>query len=73
MILQKTYPSDLSDDEWLILKPLIPVYKVERYRKVNIREVINGLLYIVTINIGHQKELGLKFSEGIGILLYTYV
>lgn len=46
MILQKTYPSDLSDDEWLILKPLIPVYKVGRYRKVNIREVINGLLYI---------------------------
>jgi transposase len=42
------YPSDLTDDEWELLRPLIPPAKHGgRPRKVDIREIINGLLYIL--------------------------
>lgn len=42
------YPSDLTDEEWDLLRPLIPAAKHGgRPRAVNIREVINGLLYIL--------------------------
>lgn len=44
---RKPYPSDLTDDQWNILAPLIPpkIGKGED-RKVDLREVINGILYI---------------------------
>jgi putative transposase len=42
------YPSDLSDAQWAILAPLIPPAKPGgRPREVNIREVINGILYLL--------------------------
>ena len=42
------YPSDLSDDEWAILAPLIPPAKHGgRPREVDIRAVIGGLLYVL--------------------------
>jgi transposase len=42
------YPSDLSDDEWAILAPLIPPAKRGgRPREVDIRAVIGGLLYVL--------------------------
>jgi putative transposase len=45
---RKPYPSDLSDDQWNILEPLIPpkVGKGET-RKVNLREIMNGILYFL--------------------------
>ncbi len=46
MEIHKTYPSDLSDKEWNIIEPLIPVYKRGANRKVNIRDVLNGFYYI---------------------------
>lgn len=42
------YPSDLTDDEWEIIKPLIE-YKggtVGRPREINTRNVLNGILYV---------------------------
>lgn len=42
------YPSDLTDEEWHCLRPLIPPAKHGgRPRKVDTREIINGLLYIL--------------------------
>ena len=42
------YPSDLTDEEWELLRPLIPPAKHGgRPRKVDPREIINGLLYIL--------------------------
>lgn len=42
------YPSDLTDEEWDLLRPLIPPAKHGgRPRKVDMREIINGLLYIL--------------------------
>jgi putative transposase len=42
------YPTDLTDDEWQILKPLLPPDKAGgRPRKYPMREVINGIQYIL--------------------------
>lgn len=41
------YPSDLTDQQWSIIAPLIPPPKPGgRYRSVNMRAVINGILYL---------------------------
>src|SRR5689334_14319505 len=46
-IRRKPYPSDLTDEQWAILEPLSPPAKHGgRRRKVDMREVINTLLYI---------------------------
>ena len=43
------YPSDLTDEEWLLIGALIPPAKRGgRRRSVDIREVINGLLYVLS-------------------------
>ncbi len=42
------YPSDLTDAQWrLIVKRIPPAKPGGRYRSVNMREVINGILYLV--------------------------
>ena len=43
------YPSDLTDDEWKLVEPLIPPGKPGGgTRTVNMREVVNGLMYILS-------------------------
>jgi transposase len=43
------YPSDLTDEEWAIIAPLIPPAKRGGgKRTVSIREVINGLMYVLS-------------------------
>ena len=43
------YPSDLSDDEWKLIEPLIPPGKRGGdKRTVIMREVVNGLMYILS-------------------------
>lgn len=45
---RKPYSSDLSDEEWVILEPHIPPAKVGgRPRTVNMREIINGIFYVL--------------------------
>ena len=42
-----TYPSDLTDEEWSYIEPLIPpARRGGRKREVNVREVVNGLMYV---------------------------
>ena len=42
------YPSDLTDPEWALIGPLIPPAKRGgRKREVDIREVLNGILYVL--------------------------
>lgn len=43
----KTYPSDLSDQQWELLKDFVAQGKMGRPRTVNIREVINAILYVI--------------------------
>ena len=45
---RKRYPTDLTDAEWEVLQPLLPPpSKRGRPREVELREVINALLYLV--------------------------
>src|SRR5271167_5115832 len=46
---QLRYPSDLTDDEWQLIEPLIPPAKRGgRRREVNVREVMNGVMYVLS-------------------------
>ena len=43
------YPSDMTDDEWGLIRPLIPPAKRGgNKRTVDEREVVNGLMYILS-------------------------
>ena len=43
------YPSDLTDAEWSFIEPLIPPAKSGGgKRTVNMREVVNGIMYILS-------------------------
>jgi putative transposase len=44
---RKAYATDLTDEQWAILEPLIPAAKTGgRKRAVNMREVVNTILYV---------------------------
>jgi putative transposase len=44
----KRYPSDMTDEEWAILEPLIPDSgSGGRPRSANMHEVINGIFYVL--------------------------
>jgi putative transposase len=44
----KRYPSDLTDDEWATLESLLPPAKPGgRPRSANLREVLNGIFYVL--------------------------
>lgn len=46
---QLRYPSDVTEAEWAVIAPLIPpARRGGRKRTVNIREVFNGVLYILS-------------------------
>ena len=45
----KRYPSDLTDEEWAIVEPLLKEldpYKTGRPREVDLREVLNAIFYL---------------------------
>jgi putative transposase len=44
--MRKAYPSDLTDEQWAIIEPLIPVNRVGRPRQVDMREVLNTIFYL---------------------------
>jgi putative transposase len=44
--MRKPYPSDLTDEQWAIIEPLIPVNRVGRPRTNDMREVLNALFYL---------------------------
>ena len=47
MSCRKAYRSDLTDEQWAILEPLLPPCKRGgRHREVDLREVLNTLLYL---------------------------
>jgi transposase len=42
------YPSDLTDVEWALVAPMIPPARHGgRKRSVNVREVLNGIFYVL--------------------------
>jgi transposase len=44
----KRYPSDLTNDQWALIEPLIPPAKSGGHKRtVNVREVVNAILYVL--------------------------
>jgi putative transposase len=43
--MSKTYPSDVTDEQWAVLEPLIPPSHGGHPREVDIRRVVNGIFY----------------------------
>src|ERR1700694_2290717 len=70
------YPSDLTDDEWRLIEPLIPPGKTGGgKRTVIMREVVNGLLYILSTGCQWRaipKDLPPKSSVYGYFDLWTY-
>jgi putative transposase len=45
---RKSYPSDLTDEQWQLIEPMIPPeLPGGRTRSVNMREIVNGILYLL--------------------------
>jgi putative transposase len=45
---RKSYPTDLTDDEWRVLEPQLPAAKPGgRPRRVDLREIINAIRYLL--------------------------
>lgn len=45
---RKSYPSDVTDGQWRLIEPSIPPPRWGgRPREVNMREVVNAILYVV--------------------------
>jgi putative transposase len=48
MVKRRSYPTDLTDKQWAEVEPLIPPEEPGgRHRAVDMREVIDGILYLV--------------------------
>jgi putative transposase len=41
------YPSDVTDEQWALIEPLIPVYPGGRPRKTDTRDVLDAILYLL--------------------------
>jgi len=41
------YPSDVTDEQWALIEPHIPVYPGGRPRKTDVRDVLDAVLYIL--------------------------
>src|SRR5512144_2594793 len=44
--MRKPYPSDMTDAQWGIIEPMIPIYTLGRPREVDMREVCNAIFYL---------------------------
>src|SRR5258706_1437345 len=43
----QSYPSDVTDEQWALIEPHIPVYPGGRPRKTNLRDVANAVFYLL--------------------------
>src|SRR5262245_58305114 len=51
------YPSDLTDDEWAVVAPMIPPARHGgRKRSVNVRGVLNGIFYVLWTGASGRRD-----------------
>jgi len=68
------YPSDLTDDEWKLVEPLIPPGKRGGgKRTVVMREVVNGLMYIFVDRLPVARDPERPAAEKLGLRLLRSV
>ena len=62
------YPSDLTDEEWALIGPLIPPAKRGgNKRTVNERDIVDGVMYILSTGCqwaATRRDLSYQFSLG---------
>lgn len=50
-MLEHAYPTDLTDEQWAIMEPLLPAPKTQgrtgRPRKYPYRQIVNGIFYVL--------------------------
>ena len=65
------YPSDATDEEWAYVAPLIPEAKRGgRKREVNVREVFNGVMYVLSRDARGVTSQGLAAQKhGLSVFL----
>ncbi len=52
---RKSYPSDMSDKEWLIIEPFIPARVVRGQERIySYREIMNGIRYVLRTGCGWE-------------------
>ncbi len=70
------YPSDVTDAEWALIGPVIPPAKCGGgKRKVDMREVVNGLMYVLSTGCQWRaipKDLPPKSTVYSHFDLWTY-
>ena len=68
---RQPYPSDLSDLEWEIIKPLVPLPKGFGHPiEVDFREIFNGIFYVHSywMSVGNDASRSASLQHGIQIL-----
>lgn len=45
--MRKGYPTDLTDAQWVILEPMLPLYWTGRPRTHDQRVIVNAILYVL--------------------------
>ena len=43
----QSYPSDITDEQWALIEPHIPVYPGGRPRETDLRDVVDAILYVL--------------------------
>src|ERR1700676_981683 len=43
----QTYPSDVTDPQWALIEPHLPVYPGGRPRKTDLRAVVDAIFYLL--------------------------
>ena len=67
---RKPYPSDVTDGQWRLIEPSIPPSKWGgRPRTVNMREVVNAILYVVRTGCS-WRQLPHDFPAWITVYYY---
>ena len=51
---RKPYPSDLTEAQWEFIKPLLPKSAPTGRSRKDEREIINGILYVLTTGCGWE-------------------
>lgn len=68
---RKHYPTDLTDDQWELVRPLLPEAKPGgRPRSVDVREVLNDVLYVVRGDVSWRMLPG--YLPPWGTVHYSY-
>ncbi len=67
---RKPYPSDVTDGQWRLIEPLIPPPKPGgRPRGVDLREVVNGIIYVLRTGCS-WRQLPHDFPPWITVYYY---